>query len=94
MGKPKLYCDFNNLIEDGLYALNIRTLETDLHPLGISLESLKNGSEAIFYMEDEDEEGRECLLLVDGVIQYDKRWKWIARVKEGTFRHERVQQED
>ena len=88
MGKPRIYCDFNNIIKHGLYFLTPKSLTDDLRGLGLSLDSLKRELEATFYMEDADEKGRSGLLLVDGMIQYDREWKWVARIKENTFRHE------
>lgn len=86
MGKPRLFCDFNNQIEDGLYFLTPKSLADDLFKLGLTLKSLKKGREVVFYMEDPDEEGKDCLLLAEGTIQYDRKWKWVARINENTFR--------
>ena len=82
MEKPRVYCDFNNGIEDGLYALGDKNLANDMRRMGISLNARKRDLKVTFYMEDADGQGMECLLRRLRSSHPDLRITAEARTRE------------
>ena len=65
--------------------LTCRGTIDDLARLGIEL---TEGLEAVFYMDDADEEGKSDELEADGVVHFDKAANhWIARIDMRSIRH-------
>ena len=94
--KPYISVDFNEgIIPFELYLLSKsdRTLDIEGNPVSISV-----GMEIFAWDGDLDDNGEECILVVDGVAELNtikegawsfEKIKWCCRVKRKSFRHEK-----
>ena len=88
MDKPRIYADFHKLSgsdnEDWLLLTCQGTFD-DLNRLGLEL---KEGLEAIFYMDDADDEGKPDELEADGVVKFSPKINgWVAVIDQNKIRH-------
>ena len=88
MSKPKIYADFNGTTKSGsgedLLILNGKGTLDDVIRLKLEF---KEGLEAIFYDNDEDDNGNPDDIEVDGVVRHDSEHGWVAVVDWSKMRH-------
>ena len=85
MRRPRVYCDFNGLVDEDTYALDSQGTLDDMQRLGLEL---KEGLALTLWADDVDDEGNDDNLLVDGVVAKHENFDWVARVDARTWRHE------
>jgi hypothetical protein len=79
-----IYADFMKFTGDHLI-LTCRGTWNDLTKYGISLE---DGLKLVFYNEDEDGNGNRDDLVVEGVVEYDKKnERWLAKINFGDVKN-------
>ncbi len=97
MEKPRIYADYNKMAggPNGEYWLLLQCIgiSIDLERLGLTF---SDGLEAIFYMDDGDENGNPDDLEGDGIVRFDHaHYGWVAEMDESTIRHasDRIRQQ-
>jgi hypothetical protein len=89
--EPRIYVDFNEMIEDNLVLLS----KTDFkqNSAGITIE-LKDGMNIKIYSDDENNLNEEDNLIADGIVELNTygRWtktaKWNCRIDRSGIKHE------
>lgn len=84
MDRPRLYVDFNELLEPDLVLLSRSDEKRDSSG---ALVTLHAGMQVAVYMDDLDEDGRPDPLLAEGIVERnrgDQEWcrhvKWCCRI--------------
>jgi hypothetical protein len=88
---PRVFCDFNNYVDRGIYSLNAIGSKADLERLGTAV---VEGQPVVFYDYDGFENGEPAWLLADGVVALDSEIGLIARIDPESFRWEPRVNED
>lgn len=89
MNEPRLYVDFNELIEDNLVLLSQSDYKTDT--MGNAIQ-LYEGRTVFIYMHDTDEDDNPDSLLAEGIVVLNHLpnhiAKWCCRINERGIYHE------
>ena len=93
MKQPRIYVDFNEMLDVDLVLLSKG--DTKLDSLGNEVK-LEDGMSVNIYMDDEDEFGREDNLIAEGIVELniekEGTWgaiaKWNCRIDKNGIRHE------
>lgn len=91
MERPRLYVDFNEMLEPELVLLSAGDTKADVNG---NLVLLKEGLEIIVFMDDVDENGSPDHLVAAGVVESNSTegWghyvKWCCRINGNGIRHE------
>lgn len=73
-----IYADFMKMDNDGRLVLTCFGTHKDLKKYNISL---KDGLKLVFYNDDEDDNGNRDDLVVEGIVEYDKKSeRWVANI--------------
>ena len=78
MDRPRLYVDFNEMIEENLVLLSKEDEKIDS---GGAVVKLTEGLRVYVYMDDIDENGKPDNLLAEGVAERNTRGGWSAAAK-------------
>lgn len=85
MNAPRIFCDFNGLIEQNHYSLDSVGTREDLANLGLQL---LVGMSVLLYDYDAFESGEPAWLLADAEIVELPGWGLVARTDDRSFRWE------
>lgn len=90
MDRPRLYVDFNEMLERDLVLLS--KADTNVDSAGVTI-VLREGLRVYVYQDDLDEFGREDNLIAEGVVESCSGSGWAAAAKwccriDGGVRHE------
>lgn len=92
MENPRLYIDFNEMIEPDLYLLSVGDSMTNSHG---EVVSLYEGLQVFVYSDDIDENGNIDNLVASGTVEinnqtysWSKHVKWCCRIDKNGIRHE------
>ena len=89
--EPRIYVDFNELIEDNLVLLSKTDFKQNSD--GVPIE-LKEGMKVKIYMDDQNESNEEDNLIAAGVVElnnfggWTKATKWCCRIDDKGINHE------
>ncbi len=78
MDRPRLYVDFNEMLDEDLVLLSKGDVKADSSGADIDLHA---GMRVHIYMDDVDENGVEDPLIADGVVEAAPRTGWSAAAK-------------
>ncbi|MBX7225486.1 MAG: hypothetical protein K1X55_05615 [Chitinophagales bacterium] len=81
MKEPRLYVDFNEMIEDDLVLLSKTDFKLDSDGNRIELIA---GAKVKIYMDDIDDNGEEDNLIADGIVEeniYREKYSWTSVCK-------------
>lgn len=78
MSMPRLYVDFNEMLEPDLVLLSRDNEKKDIHGKPIVL---YEGLSVIVSMDDIDESGKKDDLIAEGVVERNTRSGWASEVK-------------
>lgn len=90
LDKPRIYVDFNEMVERDLVLLSVGDTKRDSE--GVSV-LLSEGLAIDIYMDDEGVDGRPDALIASGVVEATtgRGWaphvKWCCRIFEPGIRH-------
>jgi len=90
MCKPRLYVDFNEMLEPDLVLLSAGDMKTDSSGTEIHLHQ---GLSVDIYTDDIDDQGHPDPLIASGVVEanadrgWSRRAKWCCRIDEAGIRH-------
>ncbi|MEM7583776.1 MAG: hypothetical protein AAF560_10385 [Acidobacteriota bacterium] len=90
MMKPRLYVDFNEMVDSNLVLLSKG--DTKVDAAGNSV-ALREGLQISIYMDDFDEIGNRDDLVAEGVVERNNHsdWsshvKWCCRIDDAGVRH-------
>jgi hypothetical protein len=85
--KPRIYADFNGIErggEEDWLLLDGRGTLDDLNRIGLEFQE---GEEALFYDDDEDDEGNPDDIQAEGVMKYHAKYKWVAVIEWDKIHH-------
>ncbi len=91
MDRPRIYVDFNEMLEDDLVLLSKYDHKVDSTG---NIISFYEGMSISIYTDDVDDNGKIDNLIADGVVELniDKGWsahvKWCCRINELGIKHE------
>jgi hypothetical protein len=91
MDRPRLYIDFNEMLESDLYLLSKADIKIDSSGNAITLHE---GMRVHVYMDDADASGQPDNVIADGTVERNSMggWaaqvKWCCRIDAHGFRHE------
>lgn len=92
MNKPRIYVDFNEMIENDLVLLSKEDYKNDSEG---NVVNLYEGLHVYIYMDDQDELGNSDNLVASGIIERNKikgGWgaiaKWCCRIDSKGIQHE------
>lgn len=84
-GPPRIWCDFNGLIEESIYSLDAVGTALDMARLCLVPEP---GQHVILYDTDAEEDGAPTWLLADAQIVDHPPWGLVAKTHPASFRRE------
>ena len=92
MSTPRLYVDFNEMLDRDLVLLSKDDTKTDSHG---SVIHLSEGLPVAIYSDDLDESGKPDNLIAEGIVERNKDFtgwsshvKWCCRIDTKGIRHE------
>jgi hypothetical protein len=92
MDKPRIYVDFNEMLEPNLFLLSKDDTKLDSEGNKVSL---REGMKVSVYSDDTDDEGKRDYLLAEAVVEKNTAqvaWaanvKWCCRIDDGGICHE------
>lgn len=90
LDKPRLYVDFNEMVEHDLFLLSAGDAKTDSSGASVLMQE---GLPVDIYMDDVDEHGRADPLVASGVVEaaaeisWARHVKWCCRINPPGVRH-------
>jgi hypothetical protein len=97
MKRPRIYVDFNEMLDRDLVLLSKTDVKNDSAGQPVTL---VEGLRVYIYMEDLDDEGRVDNLIAEGVVERntsDATWgraaRWCCRIDARGIRHESDEEE-
>jgi hypothetical protein len=93
--KPYLSVDFNKGITCELYMLSHSDIRLDIDGNSVKI---SERMEIFAWDEDRDDNGEECILVADGVVELNtikegswsfEKIKWCCRINKNSFRYEK-----
>lgn len=81
MKEPRIYVDFNEMIEDDLVLLSKTDLKEDSKG---NFVEFKEGMKVKIYMDDTDDNNREDDIIADGIVEentYAEKFSWTSEAK-------------
>lgn len=91
MDRPRLYVDFNEMLEPDLVLLS--QTDTKVDSSGATI-ALSEGLRVHVYMDDVDDEGRPDNLVASGLVErhpgtgFGQAARWCCRIDAAGIRHE------
>lgn len=92
MTEPRIYVDFNEMLDTDLVLLSKSDLKLDSQGNEVRF---KEGDVIKVYMDDIDENGQEDYLIAEGIVERNTKkegWgaiaKWNCRINKNGIRHE------